>query len=201
MPYANGPGDVLDLVLAQIGERGVNTITDLFVRAAGNADAAWRRHVFEARRDVHAVAVDFAFLDNDLVYVDADAGQHALVLGQIGVPLGHSGLNLDRAFNRRHDARKFNEDAIARAVHDAAVVFLYRRLPKFSAMRLHCRERAGFVRAHQARIASHVRQEDCRETSLHRRISQTSSIEDSRTVNEQSPNSIRPHDGFKLDRC
>jgi len=58
----------------------------------------------------------------------------------------HSALHLGRATDRIDDARKFNEDAVAGGLDDAALVLLDFRIDQLPSMRLKPVERAFLIR-------------------------------------------------------
>ncbi len=78
---ANGIGDVLDSVQAQIVESAVDLSVYLLMDAGGNRDAALLGETFEPRGDIHAVAVDLLPRHQDITEIDADAILHPFGLG------------------------------------------------------------------------------------------------------------------------
>ena len=70
---ANGPGDVLDPLLAHVLEGEVEFVAHLVANGLRDADAAGLGEPFQAGRDVHPVAVDIVAVDDDVAEIDADA--------------------------------------------------------------------------------------------------------------------------------
>jgi hypothetical protein len=101
---AHRPGDVLDLLLAQIIEGEVELVADMVVHRPRHADPAGLGQGFEAGGDVDAVAVDVVVVADDVAEIDADAEFDAPLGRHIGVALGHSLLHLDGAAHRIDDA-------------------------------------------------------------------------------------------------
>ena len=96
-------------------------VLDLVEGVAGNDDAAGLGERLEPRGDVDAVAVDVVALDDHVAEIDADPELDALVLGRIGVALGHAALDRERALYGVDHARELDQGAIAHQLDDAAV--------------------------------------------------------------------------------
>ena len=115
-------GDVLEALLAQILEGAIEPALDLALDDRRDADPARLGERFQPRRDIDAVAVDVAVLDDDVARIDADAELDALVLRGRGVARRHALLHRDRAGDGFDDARELDEDAVAGGLDDAALV-------------------------------------------------------------------------------
>ena len=98
------PGDVLDLLLAQILEGQIEPAAHVFLHRAGDEDPARLGQCLEPRGDVDAVAEDVVALDDDVAEIDADAKFDAPVRGEPAVPLGHRLLHRDGAAHGIDDA-------------------------------------------------------------------------------------------------
>src|SRR5207245_5866759 len=92
---AHWPGDVLDLLLAQILKAEIELVAHLVAHDAADADAARLGQGFEPCRDIDAVAVDVALVDDDVAQIDADAELDAALLGDAVIAQGHLALQLD----------------------------------------------------------------------------------------------------------
>src|SRR5207244_3557887 len=90
--HANGPGDVLDLLLAEIGKSQWQLVADLIARDLRDAEATRFADRLEPRRDVHAVAENIIAVDNDVANIDADAQDEAFVFLYSGDSLVHHDL-------------------------------------------------------------------------------------------------------------
>ena len=91
---------------------------------------------------------------------DANAQFNAAVRPDTGVPLGHRLLYSDRAAHRIDDAGKFDQQAVAGGLDDAAPVLGDFWIDQFTPQRCEAFERAFLVRPHQPRIPRHIGGED-----------------------------------------
>ena len=110
--------DVLDLLRAHRLETERQLLLDLARHLAGNANSARIGELLKPRGDVDALAVPVRALDDHLAQIDADAHVDPVVLGEAGVPLRHSALDVDGAFDRVDDARKFGQKPVAHQLED-----------------------------------------------------------------------------------
>ena len=111
-------GNILDLLLANVGEMHRQLVGDLLVDGARDADAADRRDALQARRDVHAVAEQIAVALDHVADGDADAEAH-LPAGRIGHVAGAQAfLDVDGAAHRLDGAGKFGEHGVARGIEN-----------------------------------------------------------------------------------
>jgi hypothetical protein len=162
-PYR--PGDVLDLLLAQILEGEVELVAHLLVRRAAEADAAGLGQGFQPRREIDPVAEDVAVVEDDVAEVDPDAELDAPGGRDIGVAFGHAVLDFDRAAHRVDDAAKLHQQAVAGGLDDAAMVLGDLRVAQLAPDRLQRGERAFLVRPHQPRPAGDIGGEDRHEAA------------------------------------
>ncbi len=56
-------------------------VANLFLHIAGDGDAAWRRNLLHPRRNIDPFAEDVVAVDDYFADVDADAKQHAAIVG------------------------------------------------------------------------------------------------------------------------
>jgi hypothetical protein len=119
----------------------------LVVSLAGNIDTSGLGKVFQARRDVHSIAVNVVTIDNDVAEVHSHAEQHTVFVWLSAVALGHRALNLHRALHCFDHAFELGQDAVAYQLHDAAAMSGDRGDDRLGAMSLQSSERAGFVRS------------------------------------------------------
>ena len=103
------PGDVLDLLLAQILEGKGQPVANLIVDRIGHEHPADIGQGFDPCRNVDAVAIEVVALDDHIAEIDADAQFDALVRRDACVPLRDRLLHLDRATHRIDDADKFHQ--------------------------------------------------------------------------------------------
>jgi hypothetical protein len=156
------PIDVLQDLLADIDELGLDPSAHLIVRRTREAHAAGLADSLEPRRDVDALAQDILAIDQDIAEIDADPVEDALGLRQRSVALIHHLLDEDRAFDRRNDRREFQQHAVAHGLDQPAAQGLHNRRPGVAPF-AHEFDRPSLILAHQARITDHVRGEDGRE--------------------------------------
>ena len=117
------------------------------------------RDAFEPRGDIDAVAEDVVALDQHVAEIDADAIEDALLLGRVGVALGHHGLDRDRAFDRGDNGGKLQQHAIAHRLDEPAAERPHDRRRRLAPLADRLR-RPRLVLAHEARVADDVGGED-----------------------------------------
>ena len=129
---------------------------DLIMDLAGDAEATGIGQSLEPRRNVDAIAVDVRALDHDVAEVDADAQSNALLVGQVGLPVGHRSLDDNSAFDRLDDAGKLGQQTVAHQLHGTAAMLRNRRLDELGAEGLQAFERPRLILSHEPRIADHI---------------------------------------------
>ena len=148
--------DVLDPLIAHIGEDQVDLALDVIDHRAGQTDAAGLGQPFQACRHVDAVAVEVRAFDHDVAQVDADAQARAPLLGQVAVAPGHGFLDRHRALDGVDHAGELDQRPVAHQLDDAAPVLGDLGRENLLAQRLERAQGAGFVSAHQAAVTDHV---------------------------------------------
>ncbi len=156
------PGDVLEVLLADIGELGIDFAAYLSEHVLREADAAGFGDALEPCRDVDAVAVNITILGNDVAKIDTDPEGDLLFLRCPGVALDHCALHGQRAGDCLDDARELDQEAVAGRLDDAAAVVGDCGIDQVAAMRFEPGERAFLVLAHQPAIARDIGCEDRR---------------------------------------
>src|SRR5258708_6091268 len=91
--------DVLQPLLAQIGELDLDLASNLIVRRRRDADTSRLSNALKPCSDVDTVPKNVIALDQDVAEVDPDPKQHTPVLRDAFVPLGHHRLNGYCAFD------------------------------------------------------------------------------------------------------
>jgi hypothetical protein len=84
------------------------------------------------------------------------------------IPLDHPTLDLDRAAERVHDARKQNQQSVASRPHYPTVVLLNFGVHECVVMSVQVSEGALVVSAYQAAVADHIGHENSRQPPLAR---------------------------------
>ena len=136
------------------------------MRCPGDGYAAGFADLLQARRDIDAVAEDVIALDGDIAQVNPNAEADGSLVGDAVVPLDHTFLNADAAFDGGDNAGKLQQQAIAHRLDDAPAMFGDQGVDQFGAVRAQSAERTGFVRTHKTRIADNVSGYDGREPAL-----------------------------------
>ena len=73
-------GNVLQLLVTQILEREIKTVSDVVVNHFGDGNAAGRGHGLDPRRDIDPVSIEVTILSNDVAQVNPDAELDLLVV-------------------------------------------------------------------------------------------------------------------------
>jgi hypothetical protein len=161
----HGPGNVLDLLLAQILEDKGQPIAHVVMNRVGDEHPAGIGQRLDPGGDVDAVAVEVVALDDHVAEIDADAQFDAVGRRDAAVALGHRLLHRDRAAHRIDDAGELDQQAVAGGLDDAALVLGDLRIEELAAQRLEAFKRAFLVQPHQPRIARDISGEDRGETA------------------------------------
>ena len=104
---------------------------------------------FQPRRYIYPVAMNIVVArDDDVAQIDADTEHDPLILGRRRIALGHPTLDRDCADDSLYDARKFDKNAVAGGLDDAAFVVGDIRIDQLAAMRSEPCESADLVLAH-----------------------------------------------------
>src|SRR6202011_1247317 len=98
---------------AKFFKSGFERVADLPLHVHGNANAARAGQLFDARSDVHAVAVDVAVAMDHVTDVDPDLELDPPVGCDVRVAFGQGTLNFDRALRSFQGAAEFDEEGIA----------------------------------------------------------------------------------------
>jgi hypothetical protein len=162
---AHRPGNVFDLLLAEILKGKGQAVAHLIMNGIGDEHPAGICQGFDPCRDVDAVAIEIVAVNDHVAEIDADAQLNAVVRRDAAVPVGHRLLHLDRATHRIDGAGKLHQQAVASGLDDAAMVLGDLWIEEFAAQRFEAFERALLIRPHQPRIPRHIGGEDRSETA------------------------------------
>jgi hypothetical protein len=160
------PRDILEFLLTTILERGAELATHLPVGIVGHADAAGLGDTFEPRRNVDAVAVNIAFLDDDVANMDADSEFDALVLRQRCVTLDHTVLNFNSTPCGVDGACELDQDTIAGSLDDATAMIRDLGFQEFASMSIDPGQRTFFVGSHQSAVTGDVARKNSGKPSI-----------------------------------
>src|SRR5215469_1035722 len=161
---AHETGDVLYGLHAEVVE-GQRTISNLVVSFSGDVNASGLCQAFQPRRDIHAGAEYIVTLADDVADIDADAKLDPL-LRRVCIPQPQLFLNFSSAEHAFHYTWKLDKEAVAHRSEDVSAMRGNSRFDDARSDLFQSRECALFVGLHQAAIADHVRNENCREASL-----------------------------------
>src|SRR5919199_1830817 len=106
----------------EILQRDVEPVSYLVTHDATDVDVAGLRNLFQARRNIDAVAEDVVLLGDHITEIDADPKRNAPLVWDISLALRHPALDLYSAAYGIHNAREFHEHAVARILDNAAPV-------------------------------------------------------------------------------
>src|SRR5262249_19822942 len=116
--------------------------------------------------NIDAIAVDIAFINDNVTDVDADAKFEPAILGNDTITLRHFVLYFHGATSGIDRAGKFNESGIPGSIDDAAAMFLRLQSDQFAAG-LKVSESPFIIAAHETTVPGNISCEDGREPSLH----------------------------------
>jgi len=117
------PGNVLDLLLAQILKDKGQPVAHVVMDRVGDKYTAGIGQGFDTCGDVNAVAIEVVALDDHVTESDADAQLDAHGRHDTSIPPGRCLLHRDHAAHRVDDAPKFHPHAVAGGLDDAAIMF------------------------------------------------------------------------------
>ena len=116
-------GDVLELLIAEIGDGQIEPPLDLPVGLLGQTDRAGLGDALKAGSDVDTIAHQIAVrLFDHVAEMDADAELDAAIFRHADVALDHAVLHLDCATHGVDHAAELDDRAIAGALNDAPVM-------------------------------------------------------------------------------
>ena len=162
----HGLGEVLDLLLAQIAKAKLEFGGDMLVGSIGEADAPRLRQPFQPGREIDAVAVEIAALDDYIAQVHANAQHDLLVLREGRIGGAHGLLNIHGALHGANHALELDQHAIAHQLEDPAAVTGDLRLHHLAAAAHQCRQRPRLVLAHESAVAHHIGCQDRRQAAF-----------------------------------
>ncbi len=162
----HGSDDVLDFLFAQILELHLQLAANLAVDIARDADTTGLGERLEPSRQIDAVAIEIAALDEDIAEIDADAQEDVLIVGHARVLRLHRLLQVDGAFHGVDDAGVLDKDAIAHDLEDSPAMLRDQWHQDIVPARPQQRHRSGFILLHEPAVADHVGGKNGGETAL-----------------------------------
>lgn len=134
-----------------------------------NADAARLGHSFEPRRDVDAFPEEVGARENDVADIDPYPGIDPFFRRHLGIALGHGPLDFDGTAQRIHDAREFDQNAVARGFDDPTMMLRDFRVDELLTDRPQPSQRPLFVGSHETAVSRDIGRENGGEPALHAR--------------------------------
>src|SRR5207248_1815103 len=117
-----GLGEILDRSLAEVAKSQGQLRGDVAMGGVGKADSAWLRQALEPRRQIDAVAIEVAILDDHVAEIDADAKLDLLALGESRIRRSHALLHIHGALYGVDHAGELDQHAIAHQFEDPAAM-------------------------------------------------------------------------------
>jgi hypothetical protein len=165
---ANGPRDILDLLLAAILERRLDLTVDFAMDFPGYQNTPGIAEGFQPGGHINPFTVDVAaLLHDDIAEVEADP--HPEWAGIVAQTV----LDGDRAPQGRDGAGKLGQKAIAGGLDQPSIVLGKAWLDQFAPQPANASIRAFFVALHQRRKPDDVRGQDGRQPPLNLLVDQT----------------------------
>ena len=157
----NRLGDVLELGRAQIAHGEIEPRLHLPVGIFGQTDSARISYPFKARGDIDAVSHQVAVaLLNHVAEVDADAKLDAALGRKPSIALDHAVLHLDGAAHGIDHASELYEDAVAGALHCAAMMRSDGGIDQIAPQPAQSRKSAILIGASKPAVSDHIRRKD-----------------------------------------
>ena len=141
-------------------------VANLPLHVHRNADAARAGQLFDARSDVHAVAINVAVAMNHVADVNADLEFDPPVGRDVMVALGQGALDFDGALRRFQRAAEFDQESVADGFDFGAVKPRKNFAQQAGDVPRATRERALIVALGQRAVAHHVGEHDGGELAL-----------------------------------
>ena len=155
-------GDVFYPEIAQFLTPEFKFVFDLFESASRYTDAPGRCQGFQTGRHIHPVTINPLAVDDHIAEIDADAKQHAPLLGQGVIAHFQVGLDLEGTLHRLDHTVEFGQQIVTGRVDHPPAMMMDQAGHRFfvSCQRADGR---GLVQTHQAAVARHVGAENSRE--------------------------------------
>jgi hypothetical protein len=136
----------------------------LAIGVLGQTDRAGLGDAFQTRGNIDAVAHEVAVaLLNDIAEMNANPELDALLGQHAGVALDHSGLDFDRAAHGVDHAAELDDQAVAGALDDAAVMGGDGGFDQIAAQTPEPRQGAILVRSREPAVADDIRDQNRRD--------------------------------------
>src|SRR6516164_5823465 len=117
--HTHWPGDVLDLLLAEVLKAEFEPVAHLIADDPADAYTTRLGQGLQPRGDIDSVAEDVVLLNDHVAEVDANAELDPVLWRRTLVAVGHCPLHLDGAMHRVNHARELRQEAVAGVLHDS----------------------------------------------------------------------------------
>ncbi len=161
--------DVFYTALAAVREKELGQGARLIVDALADAYRSRRRQGLEPSRDIDAVSVNVALIDQDVARVDPDPQLDTVLLLLIRLSRGKPALDIERTTYRVDRARELDQQSVAHAAHETSVIFVDCRLDQFTRMASKARMRLVLAAAHHAAVIDDIGQHNGHQSPTLRR--------------------------------
>lgn len=161
----NGPGDVLQVPLAEAGQREGHLAVEMFAHRPGNTYARRSGDLLQARSDIDPVAEQIVSRHDDVAEIDPDAKLQAAFRGQI-LHIEKTALDFHRAADRLNRAWKLGDETIAGTAEDAAAMVTH-QFGNPPPAPLERAKRVFFVKRCEAAEAGDIGRKDGCKLSIH----------------------------------
>src|SRR5262249_4377075 len=162
--------NVFKILLTQVTDVEGELAFDLLVSIVGKADLAGASQRLHASRNVDAIAINIALVDDDVTDVDADTEFDPAIFGDGSVTRGHGTLDFDGATNGINRAWKFNQGPVTCSFDDTTAILSNLGIDQFAAASLERRESSFLVSSHQAAVTGNIGREDGSQPSFDPRL-------------------------------
>ena len=148
--YLNRPRDVLDGLFPARLDFNRDLVAHLVRSTAGYVNAARVRKCLNPGGDIHAVAIDVVAIDDDVTDIDADPELYPTVFRAARIAFANLLLDLDRAGDGVHGARKLHQRAVAHQFERPAGMGRDQGIDEVAPHGLQPGECPGLIDTHQA---------------------------------------------------
>src|SRR5215472_5258030 len=159
------PGDVFDLLFAQIMKRKRKPAAYVIVNSIGQEHPAWLGQSLNSRSDIDAIPVQIVVFDDHVTQIDPNPEVNTIIHLDAGVPSIYCLLDLDRTPHSIDDTGKFDQQAIPCGLDDPSMVLGDFGINEFATQSFEALKGAFFVRPHQPRVTGNISGKDRGETA------------------------------------
>jgi hypothetical protein len=138
-------------------DREVDLSLKLIIGRAGDHQGSGRTDLFQARRDVDAVAEQVLSFDHDVAEIDADAEDDPPLGRNISLVLGDDRLHGDSARYGINDRAELGQCSVSHQLDDATMMLGQQWVDHLAAKSLQGRQRTGLILLDETGVADDIR--------------------------------------------